>query len=148
MKRFQFSLQRVLEYRRQQEVLERGSLANLEAERVRLERQAEGQGVESREVRTVCATAGESLPAIVVRQAFEAASGLLRAQERSLDLAKQAEHKRLQQLGVVMEARRRVRLLELLRHKSKSRHGREVEKEMEAIAGELHLAKLQRESAK
>ncbi len=147
MKRFRFSLQRVLEYRRQQEDLERGRLALLAAERVRLERQAEGQGVESREMRAACAAAG-TLPAIVVRQAFEAGAGLLRARERSLDLAKQVEQKRLQQLGVVMEARRRVRLLELLRRKRKLRHVRAADQEMEAIAGELHLAKLRRESPK
>jgi len=147
MKRFRFSLQRVLEYRRQQEDLESGRLAPLAAERVRLERQAEGQGVESREVRAACAAAG-ALPAFMVRQAFDAAAGLLRARERSLDLAQQAEQRRLQQLEVVMEARRRVRLLELLRHKRKLRHGRAADQELEAIAGELHLAKLRRESAK
>ncbi len=147
MKRFLFPLQRVLEYRRQQEALEMGRLAPLAAERVRLERQAEGQGAESREVRAACATAGP-VRAIVVRQAFEAAASLLRARERSLDLARQAEHKRLQQLGVVMEARRRVRLLELLRHRRKLRHSRAADQELEAIAGELHLAKLRRESSK
>lgn len=147
MKRFRFPLQRVLEYRRQQEDLERGRLGLLAAERVRLERQAEGQGVESREVRAACAAAGV-VPALMVRQAYEVAAGLLRARERSLAQAKQAEQRRLQQLGVVMETRRRVRALELLRHKRKLRHSRAVDQEMEAIAGELHLAKLRRESPK
>lgn len=147
MKRFTFRLQRVLEFRRQQEDVEQGRLSLLAAERVKLERQAERQGAESREVRLACASAA-LLPALLVRQAYESAAALRRAREHSLGLARQAEQKRLQQLGVVLEARRRVRLLELLRDRQRFRHARSAQRELEATAGELHLAKLLRESQK
>jgi hypothetical protein len=147
MKRFIFPLQRVLEFRRQQEEVERSRLALLAAERVRQERQAEAQGAESRRERAACAAA-TALPASEVRHAYEGAAALLRAREQSLHRAKQAEEKRLQQLDVVLAARLRVRLLELLREKKRFRHGRLADRELETIAGELHLAKLQRESPK
>ena len=147
MKRFLFPLQRVLDYRRQQEDQEKGRLALLAAERTRLEHQADRQQIESREVRAACAAA-TALPAEVVRQAYESAAALRQARERSLELAREAEGKRLEQLGVVLEARRRVRLLETLRHKKSLLHRRLADRELEAIAGELHLARWQRESPK
>ena len=147
MKRFAFPLQRVLEFRRQQEDLERGRLARLAAERLRLEEQAELQAEESRRTRAGCA-AEAALPGSEIRLAYDGAAALLRARERSLELAREAERRRQEQLNVVLGARRRVRLLEILRARGLGRHGRLADREAEAIAGELHLAKLLRESKK
>ncbi len=143
MKRFVFPLERVLAFRRQQEDLESGRLAALATERRRLEELAGQQRADSRLVRVRSASAVQ-LDALEVRQTFESAEGLLRASRRSLELAAQAEQNRLRQLAVVLEARRRVRLLELLRTKKRLRHGRLAGLEQEALAGELHLAKLTR----
>jgi len=144
MKRFVFPLQRVLDFRQQQEEVERGRLAGLGAERRRLERQAEVQGSESRALRG--AFAGRAVvEAAVLRQAFDSAESLLRGRQRSLELASIAEQRRVEQLDVVLEARRRVRLLELLRSRRRSRHRRQADREQEALAGELYLARLRRE---
>ncbi len=147
MKRFTFPLQRVLELRRQQEDMERSRLARLAAERLRLEEQAELQAEESRRTRAACASEA-ALPGGDVRLAYDGAAALLRARERSLELARDAERRRQDQLAVVLDARRRVRLLEILRARRLGRHGRLAAREAETIAGELHLAKLFRESKK
>lgn len=140
MKRFLFSLQKVLDFRRQQEEVERGRLARLAAERARLERHAAEQGEESRRERAACARA-TSVPAEDLRRSYEGAATLLRARERSLEEAKQTEEKRVEQLGVVLEARRRVKLLELLREEKRFRHDRLAGRELETVAGELYLAR-------
>jgi flagellar export protein FliJ len=140
MKRFVFPLQRVLEFRRQEEEAERGRLEQLAAERARLERLAEELGEESRQERATCAGV-RSLPAAELQQRYEGAAALLRARGRSLEEAKQTEGKRAEQLRIVLEARRRVRLLELLRGKKRSKHGRLADRELETLAGELYLAR-------
>jgi len=143
VKRFRFSLERVLEFRRQQEEVERALLARIATERTRLEQLAQQQQIESRELRAVCVAEGVAVGAHV-RQAYDSAAALLRRRTRSLELAGQAEQLRLQQLATVLDARRRLRLLELLRDRQRRRHVRSTDRALEAAAAELYLAKLRR----
>ena len=145
MKRFRFSLERVLEFRLQQEAAERGRLAALVAERRRLEGQAEEMLETSAQARRAVLGAG-LLEAAELLAAHHYAGSLLRHREAALAAARAVEQERRAQLGQVLEARRRVRLLERLRERRKREHTRQAEGEWEAAAGELHQARQRREA--
>ena len=144
MKRFSFSLERVLEFRRQQEELERNRMEALAAQRLHLGQRAIEMEEQSRQARAGCA-AGTGVPAIEIRQAFDYAQTLWWAREETLAQRESVERQRREQMQVVIEARRRVQLLEKLRSEQWSRHRKQADREAETLAGELHLAKLRRE---
>jgi len=147
MKRFTFSLERVLDFRRQQQDVERLRLEALAAERRRLEQDAVRMLEQSRSTRTECASTA-SLSALELRQAYEYSNALRRSRDEALGQAGRVERQRSHQQLLVVAARRNVRLLELLRTRKLARHSRLAGREQEALAGELHLAKLRREAEK
>ncbi len=144
MKRFAFSLQRVLEFRRQIEERERGLLESLGTRRRRLLEQAAQHEEESRRARAE-PVQRSFLAGLDLRYAYQYAQALGRARKEALAEAERVDQQRQQQLGVVIEARRNTRLLEMLRSKRLRRRLRLADREQEAIAGELHLAKLRRD---
>lgn len=144
MKRFSFPLRRVLEFRRQQEELEIGRVQALAGLRGRLEQQASQMREESRQWRAGCATVTH-ITGSELAQAFQYAHALGEAREQTLTRAEQVEMDRRRQMEVVVEARRRVRLLELLRARKFTQHARLTGREEEILATEAHLARMRRE---
>ncbi|HYM09663.1 MAG TPA: hypothetical protein VEU62_02980 [Bryobacterales bacterium] len=144
MKRFSFSLERVLEFRRQLEELERGRLQSLEARRVSLLQRAGEMAAEARLCRLRPASQA-AISALDLRSAYDYAQALGRAREETLGEAARVAQQRQAQMVTVIQARRGVKLLEILRSKQLRRHMRLADREMEAVASELHLAKLGRE---
>ncbi len=140
MKRFSFSLERVLEYRRQVEDVERARLAGLVAGRSRLLDQAAEVRQESQAARLMVQTC--RIQGTDLRRAYEYASSLERHREQIIVQADRVDADRRSQLAVVLEARRQTRLLELLRSKKLRQYRRLADREQENLAGELYLAKI------
>lgn len=144
MKRFAFGLDRVLDFRRQEEEQEIGRLHALYVRRLQLEEHARSLAEQSVQVRASCA-AQTVLSAPDLRYAQAYSDSLTRARLEALAEAKRVEEQRRQQIFAVLEARRRVELLKLLRVKRLARHRREAVRQEELLTNELHLSKLQRQ---
>ncbi len=154
MKRFSFALERVLGYRRQVEEVERARLAGLALRRSDLLAQARLAQQESQTARRMVQNSPE-LPHVPSRQrrappiqgmdlrwAYEYAASMQRYREQIIAQADRTEADWRRQLAVVLEGRRKTRLLELLRAKKLRQHRRLSGREQETLDGELHLAKL------
>ena len=139
MKSFRFSLDKVLEWRRTQLELEEAryrqqveALAALDRERARLE--ASGAAAEQ-QVRAWNPVAGCELEALGTFR--------LHMKHRELDLARPRADclkKLAAQQKAMLEARRRVRLLERLRERRLSEWTHERDRELEELASESYLA--------
>lgn len=146
MKRFRFPLERVLEFRRQQEDLEWNRLYTLAAQREHLLEHSRQLEAQSRLERAQCVSS-PGIAALDVRRAFDYAQALGRSRENTLQRAGELDRERKEQAQAVLQSRRKVRLLELLRGRHWALHARAADREQDALAGELHRAKMRREQS-
>ena len=145
MKRFDFPLEKVREWRREQAELEErklqklyGDLEGIAAERARIEAELEEAVIAVR-------AQAQPLPADLANldQYREyARQCLLRNRQRGAECEKQIALQR----QALVEARRRFELLDRLRQKAWAEWNAAREKEQEELAAELYLAKRQREN--
>ena len=143
MKRFEFSLARVLEFRRRQLELEESKIEALNAERAALDGESARLAAEEERTRGALMVTGS-----VEAGELVAADLYLRhlAEERKRQREKLADWStRLRkQQDAVLEARRRLRLLEKLEEKKFREWQTEVDRELENLASELFLARWKR----
>jgi flagellar export protein FliJ len=140
MKRFDFSLAKVRDYRRQQLELEEVRLQSLLGERLALELESSRLETEVRETRCslMVTSSAES-------QDLTASDMYLRhlAAEKKRHAAKVAEWqaRAVKQQQAVVEARRRVRLVEKLEARQFRVWKASADRELENLAAELYLAR-------
>jgi flagellar export protein FliJ len=140
MKRFEFKLARVRDFRRQQLEVEEAKLEVLRAERLQLE-------AESLRLKNEAAVTRNALMATrsVEAQELVAADHYLHylAAEEKRQAAKMADwqQRTAKQQQAMVEARRRVRLLEKLEEKQLRLWKAEVDREQENLSAELYLAR-------
>lgn len=143
MQRFHFRLASVLELRALQLDVEESRLQALFAERQRGEEELARLGEQRREAERLLAcdsVEGEALAALDShRYGLERAAGRLRA------AAAERERRIAAQQASVLEAGRRVRLLERLKERRLAEWRFESDRELEALASETFLAKRARE---
>ncbi|MCC7498233.1 MAG: hypothetical protein IT160_11695 [Bryobacterales bacterium] len=139
MQRFRFRLQRVLDLWEKQADAEQLRLQSLHAERAALEEQQQQLGRQRRDaeqqvVQCPSVTAAELMSLESFRR--------FAAQQRRQIAARQAQCAVLieRQLAVVMEARRRTRLLEKFRENQQAEWKREFDRELEQLAAESYLS--------
>lgn len=144
MKRFEFKLARVRDFRRQQLEVEEAKLEVLRAERQQLE-------AESLRLSNEAAGTRNALRATrpVEAQELVAADRYLRylAEEEKRQAARTADwqQRTAKQQQAMLEARRRVRLLEKLEQKQVRLWKAEADREQENLSAELYLARWKKE---
>lgn len=141
MKRFEFRLSRVLDFRREQADLERSRLQNLLAQVHRIDDEKEcweAQATDARhQVTQSASVSGEELSAL---SGFERH---IRNRTALLDQARQETQLQVRrQQVVVIEAERKVTLLLRLRQKKLAAWTQEEQKELELLAAESYLSRL------
>ena len=140
MKRFEFSLARVRDYRRQQLEAEEAKLEALRAERQQLEAESLRLQNEATGTRNSLMVTGS-----VEAQDLVAADRYLRflAMEVKRQAAKMTDwqERTAKQQQAMVEARRRVRLLEKLEEKQLRLWKEEADREQENLSAELYLAR-------
>jgi len=137
---FRFRLEKVLEWRRTQLELEEANyrrhvaiLAELDRRRAQLGRD---QDAAERQVRAWNPVEGEDL------EALEEFRGYIRRREVEMTIPRREAARRVEaQRTVMLEARRRLRLLERLRERRLSEWVAQRDKEIEATAAESFLAR-------
>jgi flagellar FliJ protein len=140
MKRFEFRLERVLEWRQTQLDIELAGLGRLVAEAQAIDRRRADLEAER-------AAAERSLVSMATVEADELASldafrsWATHERERLIRQRAEWEGKIGEQRQRVLEARRKRRLLEILKEKRKAEWTAEFDREMESLAGELYLAR-------
>jgi flagellar FliJ protein len=144
MKRFEFRLARVLDYRRQQLEVEEAKLEELLAERKQLDAESSRLEREESGTRQSLMVTGS-----VEAQELKAADQYLRylgaeAKRQATRMADWQERARKQEQTLVT-ARRRVRLLEKLEAKELRLWTAEAGREQEKLSAELYLARWKRE---
>jgi flagellar export protein FliJ len=140
LKRFQFRLARVRDFRRQQLELEELKLSSLLAERQALETESLRIETETSTTRSWLMVTGAA-----ESQDLVASDAYLRrlSVERKRLAAKMAEWqaRALKQRGAVVEARRRVRLMEQLEQRQLDEWKSAADREQENLSAELFLAR-------
>jgi len=140
MKRFQFRLARVRDFRRQQLEVEEAKLEVLRAERQQIEEESLRLENEATGTRNSLMVIGS-----VEAQDLVAADRYLRflAIEMKRQAAKMADWqgRTAKQQQAMVEARRRVRLLEKLEEKQLRLWKEEADREQENLSAELYLAR-------
>jgi len=143
MKRFQFPLERVLAYRRQQAEAAEARLQQSRSESAYLRSRREWLEEAARNARR--SVAGRQAVTGAELQAAEGYQLALEAQRgRMMHAQRQLERMQEKQLRDVVEARRQVELLETLRRRRLRQHQRELDRFAAEEAGQLHLAKIVR----
>lgn len=140
MKPFRFSLERVLEWRREEFETEQAALLALAAERERLRssRRMIEESLKS-EQKALVQSASVSSQTLA---ALESWKGWVRVEIRRLEHRAQDLERRISMQRVkVLEAQRRVKLLERLREKAHRRWAAEIDRELENFAAEAYLAR-------
>ena len=142
MKRFQFRLQRVLDLRRQQADLERAQLRKLLTACERVEQDIRALDTALQEarahVRHAPSSAGEDYIALSYFESHvQRRTATLEA--RRLQLQRQVAEQRTR----LLEAERKLKLLENLEARRRSEWTVERDKELETLGAESHLARLQ-----
>jgi len=141
MKRFEFRLSRVLDFRSEQADLERSRLQNLLARIQQIDDEKEsfqGQAAEARdEVSRSVSVSGEELSAL---SGFERHIRNRTAQLEQLRHETQVRVSRQQ--AIVIEAERRVKLLLKLRQRKFTSWTLEEQRELETLAAESYLSRL------
>lgn len=141
MKAFEFRLERIAEYRRQEAEVAQSRLQTLLADRARLDAQTLALETRSNEAKiSVFAQAGVT---------GEELSGLSRFQDHVARASKQLDLKKLElnasiekARAVLLETERRVKLLDRLRERKLHEWQTASNRELEAIAADSHLARL------
>jgi hypothetical protein len=146
MRKFRFSLARVLELRQRDleaAQLRVAALRNrrgaLEAEALRLESERRGAGTEILAKPTLTGRELASVGHYVIE--------LDRRRRLSLAAARRIETEEAAAVKAAVEARRQVRLLEILKLKRRRAHQAAFDKEQEALTAELFLAGISRRAA-
>ena len=145
MNAFRFPLERVMDWRRQQMELEEAKLrqqaaAIAQLDRTRAQLQAAGIAAEI-DVRRWTPLAGSDLAALGGFRRH------VRDQEQQLAVQRVARAQQMSgQQQVLLEARRRYRLLERLRERRLAEWQEAVDRELETLAAESHSARLSREA--
>ncbi|MEZ5353653.1 MAG: hypothetical protein R2762_13525 [Bryobacteraceae bacterium] len=147
MKKFQFPLERLLEFRRLQEEMERARMLRLAAEIGQIEQQrselARVEGRAADDVRR--ATAAGSFPVVAPLSALPAFRERVRRLDRRMESQKAELTRQMDaQTALLRQARQRSEVLERCREKAFEQWRAAMEHEMENLAGELHLAKWKR----
>lgn len=143
MKRFEFTLARARDFRRQQLDLEEASMQKLLGERQALE--AEAARLESEVSRT-----RSSLMVTGSVEAWELAAANLYLRHLGVEQTRHAakvadwQNRMRRQQEAVVEGRRRVRLMEKLEKKQRDAWQAGVDREQEALDAELFLARWKR----
>ncbi len=143
MKSFRFPLQKVLDWRRTQLEMEELAFRQKSAEMTRLENAsaqmtASGNTAE-RQVRAWNPVAGGDLSALGSFRLH------VKMKETELALSRETCRKELaKREQLMLEAKRRLRLLELLKEKRLAEWSAEQDRELEALASEAFLAKWKR----
>ena len=140
MKRFQFPLERVRRWRREQANLEELKLQQLRAELARLE--AAKREVEMEVTQSARRVLEQATIDALELTSLECYREFLRYRAYQLgNLARQCEAKIVEQRGRVIEARRQFELLDRLHGKAWREWLAEGNKEQEQLAAEMFLAK-------
>ncbi|MCS7315020.1 MAG: flagellar FliJ family protein [Bryobacterales bacterium] len=143
MKRFVFRLEPVLRWRRGQLELEQNRLRELAAERdrirMRLRELEQHRREQESQLLSRDALSGAELAALEAWRLRQRAE-----RERCQQALLEAERRLAEQRERVLEARRRVRLLEKLRERRYGEWQAEVERQVENLAAESHLGRLGR----
>jgi flagellar export protein FliJ len=141
VKKFEFQLHRVLDLRRQQEELERASLLALtntlngyELQRTALAEQLAGERTHVRQ--SAAADGGDYLALAEFERHVKRRSEFIAAQK--IKITKEIAVQRTK----VIEAQRRVKLLENLREKRLTEWNSENDREIEALGADSHLSRL------
>lgn len=143
MKRFSFPLERVQRWRRGQAELEEMNLRHLLAELHATDARRRHL-VEERE-QAEAAILSQKTAAAEELSGLDSFRQYVKAQGRALDeIRRQQQEKIAAQRQRVIEARRRLELLERLHHKARGEWQAAFNKEQEDMAAELFLAKLNR----
>ena len=144
MKQFSFRLEKALDWRRQQLELEEnrykrqaGALADLDRARAELEASAVRAEVQ---VRGWTPLAGRDLSALARFREY-----VSRAEQTLAARRKACERQLQEQEGVMLEARRRCRLLERLRERRWEQWRADSDRELEQFAAECFLAGVARQ---
>jgi len=142
VKRFEFRLQRVLDLRRQQAETERAHLRNLLTARERLEQEIRSLDAQLHDarahIRHAPSSAGEDYIALSYFEAHvqrRTAALTTRGMQLHRQIAEQRAH--------LLEAERKLKLLEKLEARRRSEWTVEHDKELETLGAESHLARLQ-----
>lgn len=143
MKAFQFPLERVLNWRRVQLELEESKLKQMYAALARLDSQRAGWEAAviraELEVREWPSLAGRDLSALAGFRLH------VKEQEQALETRRLECRKSIEvEQRLLLEARRRCRLLELLRERRWAEWQADSDREIEQLASESHLAGLAR----
>jgi flagellar export protein FliJ len=139
MKRFQFRLQRVMEWREKQLEIEDARLKRQVAgiaglERARTDIEAAGLRAEI-QLRSSAAVSGQDLAALAGFRQW------VSARRREIAARRAEAQKQLEaQQQVMLEARRRCRLLERLKERRLAEWQTEYDRELDALASESYLA--------
>jgi flagellar export protein FliJ len=141
MKRLEFRLEKVRDFRRQQLELEETKLEKLHAERrelhaesLRLEREAAATR------RPLMATTSVSMEGCELAAADRYLRHLANARKRHTEKLTAFDTRLRKQQEAVLEARRRLRLIEKLEARQLSDWKREADREQENLSAELFLA--------
>ena len=142
MKKFEFRLQRILEWRQTQAAIEELKLQRLHAERAELESRraslAEDYGSSQKSLLREGPVTGTDL------EALDHARKAAAAQVVRVDVAlRSVEQRATVQMSTVTNKRREVRLLEQLRETKLQEWTRALAKEIDQQAQEAHLARWQ-----
>ena len=144
MKRFQFPLDRVLAWRQTQADIEEAKLQGLMAKLKALRETAAAleSGVAAAE-QELAAEIGKR-QTVNARELVQLANYRLGVRRDVLRLAaeqQQVQRGLEQQRAILTAARRKCRLLERLKQKARGQWEREYSRELESLAGDLHLAR-------
>jgi flagellar export protein FliJ len=140
VKRFEFKLARVRDFRRQQLEVEESKLETLFAERQALEAESARLETEAGGIRRLLMVTGSA-----EAQELVAADRYLRylAAEKTRHAARMADwgERARKQEAILVEARRGVRLLEKLEEKQLAEWNAEADREQENLSADLYLAR-------
>ncbi len=143
MKRFEFTLHRVRDLRRQQLEMEETKLQALAAERIALDRAGENLRNETGQIRQSLMVTGSA-----EAQDLAAADRYLRtlqtAAKRHAEKIADWQGRVQKQQQAMLEARRRLRLLEKLEAKQLAGWKAAADREQENLSSELYLARWKR----
>jgi flagellar export protein FliJ len=143
MKRFDFPLARVRDYRRQQLEIEEAKLQKLRAERLKLEAESSLLEKEAACTRSslMVTTSAEAMHLVAADRYLR---HLAAAQKRQAEKLADWQARARKQDAAVVEARRGVRLMEKLEEKQLLKWKAEADREQENLSSELYLARWKR----
>ncbi len=141
MKRFEFRLERVRQWRQDRVDIELAALERLQNELATLCRERDEAAASEARMRRD-ALARNPISAVELAQVDDYVPVLRRQLERLDDAIQRATRVNAEQTAKVAAARRDAKLLDILREKQLTEWTRQRDKEQEELAAELYLARL------